>query len=151
MFLFGNTFRLSSNKILLYEKSIKMDKKIISTGAILGMIAIILGAFGAHALKKLLPIDALSTFETGVKYQMYHALFLVFIGILTDLSQKAKRMIYNLVVLGVVFFSGSIYLLATNTLTTFDFKVIGFITPIGGLLLLLAWGTLFLNLVRNKS
>ena len=128
-----------------------MDKKIISTGAILGMIAIILGAFGAHALKKLLPIDALSTFETGVKYQMYHALFLVFIGILTDLSQKAKRMIYNLVVLGVVFFSGSIYLLATNTLTTFDFKVIGFITPIGGLLLLLAWGTLFLNLVRNKS
>ena len=128
-----------------------MDKKIISTGAILGMIAIILGAFGAHALKKLLPIDALSTFETGVKYQMYHALFLVFIGILTDLSQKAKKMIYNLVVLGVVLFSGSIYLLATNTLTTFDFKVIGFITPIGGLLLILAWGTLFLNLVRNKS
>ena len=128
-----------------------MDKKIISTGAILGMIAIILGAFGAHALKKVLPIDALSTFETGVKYQMYHALFLVFIGILTDLSQKAKKMIYNLVVLGVVLFSGSIYLLATNTLTTFDFKVIGFITPIGGLLLILAWGTLFLNLVRNKS
>ena len=128
-----------------------MDKKIISTGAILGMIAIILGAFGAHALKKVLPIDALSTFETGVKYQMYHALFLVFIGILTDLSQKAKKIIYNLVVWGVVFFSGSIYLLATNTLTTFDFKVIGFTTPIGGLLLILAWGTLFLNLVRNKS
>ncbi|MBA4318571.1 MAG: DUF423 domain-containing protein, partial [Flavobacterium sp.] len=85
-----------------------MDKKIISTGAIFGMIAIILGAFGAHALKKVLSIEALSTFETGVKYQMYHALFLVFIGTLNELSLKAKKTIYNLVVFGVLFFSGSI-------------------------------------------
>jgi uncharacterized membrane protein YgdD (TMEM256/DUF423 family) len=128
-----------------------MDKKIISTGAILGMIAIILGAFGAHALKKVLSIEALSTFETGVKYQMYHALFLVLIGTLNELSLKAKKIIYNLVVFGVLFFSGSIYLLATNSLTSFDFKVIGFITPIGGLLLILGWGVLFFNFVKKKS
>src|SRR3970282_2136089 len=128
-----------------------MDKKIISTGAIFGMIAIILGAFGAHALKKVLSIESLSTFETGVKYQMYHALFLVLIGTLNELSQKAKKTIYNLVVFGVLFFSGSIYLLATNSLTSFDFKVIGFITPIGGLLLILAWGVLFFNFVKKKS
>ena len=67
-----------------------MDKKIISTGAILGMVAIILGAFGAHALKKALSIEQLSTFETGVKYQMYHALFLLCIGMNNELSQKAK-------------------------------------------------------------
>jgi uncharacterized membrane protein YgdD (TMEM256/DUF423 family) len=127
-----------------------MDKKIISTGAIFGMIAIILGAFGAHALKKVLSIDALSTFETGVKYQMYHALFLVLIGTL-ELSLKAKKIIYNLVVFGVIFFSGSIYLLATNSLTTFDFKVIGFVTPIGGLLLILAWSVLFFNFIKKKS
>jgi uncharacterized membrane protein YgdD (TMEM256/DUF423 family) len=128
-----------------------MDKKIISTAAIFGMIAIILGAFGVHALKKVLSIEALSTFETGVKYQMYHALFLVLIGTLNELSQKAKKIIYNLVVFGVLFFSGSIYLLATNSLTSFDFKVIGFITPIGGLLLILAWGVLFVNFIKKKS
>jgi uncharacterized membrane protein YgdD (TMEM256/DUF423 family) len=128
-----------------------MDKKIISTGAILGMIAIILGAFGAHALKKVLSIEELSTFETGVKYQMYHALFLLFIGVMTGLSQKAKKIIYNLVVLGIIFFSGSIYLLATNRLTPFDFKIIGFVTPIGGLLLISSWGTLLLNYNNKKS
>jgi uncharacterized membrane protein YgdD (TMEM256/DUF423 family) len=127
-----------------------MDKKIISTGAIFGMIAIILGAFGAHALKKVLTLDELSTFETGVKYQMYHALFLVFIG-MASISQKAKKTIFFLVVIGVIFFSGSIYLLATNSLTTFDFKIIGFVTPIGGLLLISAWGVLFMNYINNKS
>ena len=128
-----------------------MDKKIISTAAILGMIAIILGAFGAHALKKVLSIDQLATFETGVKYQMYHALFLLLIGILTDIAQKTKQKIYYLTLSGVVLFSGSIYLLATNDLTTFNFKIIGFVTPIGGLLLILAWGALLLNYFNKKS
>ena len=128
-----------------------MDRKIISTGAVLGMIAIILGAFGAHALKKVLYIEELSTFETGVRYQMYHALFLIFIGIINELSQKTKKIIYNLVVFGVLLFSGSIYLLATNTLTSFDFKVIGFITPIGGLLLILAWGVLLFHTLMKKA
>jgi uncharacterized membrane protein YgdD (TMEM256/DUF423 family) len=127
-----------------------MDKKIISTGAILGMIAIILGAFGAHALKKVLSMEELSTFETGVRYQMYHALFLIFIGIINELSQKAKKIIYNLVVFGVLLFSGSIYVLATNSLTSFDFKTIGFITPIGGLLLILAWGVLLFHTLMKK-
>lgn len=126
-----------------------MDKKIISTGAILGMIAIILGAFGAHVLKKVLTFEELVTFETGVKYQMYHALFLLFVGLATSLSEKTKKLIYFLVVFGVVFFSGSIYLLATNNLGSFDFKVIGFVTPIGGLLLILAWGTLFFNILKK--
>ena len=127
-----------------------MDKKIIATGAVLGMIAIVLGAFGAHALKKVLTIEELSTFETGVKYQMYHALFLLFIGLATKIPKKAKKTIYLLVVFGVIFFSGSIYLLATNSLILFDFKVIGFITPIGGLLLIMAWGILFFNLLRKN-
>jgi len=73
-----------------------MEKKIISTAAILGMLAIILGAFGAHALKKVLPLDQLATFETGVRYQTYHALFLLLIGIMPNLTQKAKKYIYYL-------------------------------------------------------
>ena len=128
-----------------------MDKKIISTGAIFGMLAIILGAFGAHALKKVLSIEELSTFETGVRYQMYHAFFLLFIGTINELSQKTKKTIYYLVVFGVIFFSGSIYLLATNSMTAFDFKIIGFATPLGGLLLIVAWGVLLLNYINKKS
>ncbi len=128
-----------------------MEKKIMSTAAILGMIAIVLGAFGAHALKKVLSIEQLGTFETGVKYQMYHALFLLFIGCSSAISEKYKRIILNLVISGVLLFSGSIYLLATNDLTSFNFKVIGFITPIGGLLLILSWFFLFLFFLKNNS
>jgi uncharacterized membrane protein YgdD (TMEM256/DUF423 family) len=125
-----------------------MDKKIISTAAVLGMIAIILGAFGAHGLKKVLTIEQLTTFETGVRYQMYHALFLLFIGTTTLINHKLKKTILNLTILGVLFFSGSIYLLATNSLTTIDFKVIGFITPIGGLFLIISWFLLFFDLIK---
>ncbi|MGO4904752.1 DUF423 domain-containing protein [Flavobacterium sp. W20_MBD1_R3] len=128
-----------------------MDKKILTTGTILGMIAIILGAFGAHALKKTLSVEQLVTFETGVRYQMYHALFLLFVGLLKDLSQKTKKTLYTLILTGVILFSGSIYLLATNTLTSFDFSIIGFITPIGGLLLIVAWGILLINILNKKA
>lgn len=128
-----------------------MERKIISTAALLGMIAIVLGAFGAHALKNVLNLEELNTFETGVKYQMYHALFLLFIGTTNLISEKAKKTILYLVITGIIFFSGSIYLLATNSLTAFDFKVIGFITPIGGLLLILAWFILFLNILKKKA
>ncbi len=133
------------------KNNTNMNKRILSTGAILGMIAIILGAFGAHALKKVLSIEQLSTFETGVRYQMYHALFLLFFGLMKDIPQKTKKVIYFLVLFGVILFSGSIYLLATNDLTSFDFKIIGFVTPIGGLLLILGWGVLLMNIMNKKS
>lgn len=128
-----------------------MDKKIISTGAVFGMLAIIFGAFGAHALKKVLSTEQLSTFETGVRYQMYHAFFLLYIGLMKDLPQKAKKTIYLLIVFGVFLFSGSIYLLATNNLTSFDFKTIGFLTPIGGILLIMGWIVLLMNIINKKS
>lgn len=128
-----------------------MNKKIITTAALLGAFAIIFGAFGAHALKKVLAPEQLITFETGVRYQMYHALFLLFIGTLTSLTEKAKKNIYNLVLIGVLLFSGSIYLLATNDLTPFNFKVIGFVTPIGGALLIAAWGVLLYQNCKKKA
>lgn len=128
-----------------------MERKIITTAAILGMIAIVLGAFGAHALKKVLSLEQLNTFETGVKYQMYHALLLLFVGTSKSISAKTQRAVYFLVVLGVLLFSGSIYLLATNDLTTFDFKKMGFVTPIGGLLLIGAWFLVFIDFYKKKS
>nr|WP_315170938.1 DUF423 domain-containing protein [uncultured Flavobacterium sp.] len=128
-----------------------MSKKVITTAALLGMIAIILGAFGAHALKKVLSTDELVTFETGVRYQMYHALFLLFIGLSTSLSEKSQKTIYYLTLSGVLLFSGSIYFLATNSLTSFDFKKIGFITPIGGVLLISAWAVLLFDFLKNNK
>ena len=128
-----------------------MDKKIITTGALMGMVAIILGAFGAHALKKLLTPELLVTFETGVRYQMYHAFFLLLLPNFKTLTEKTKKTIYYLVIFGVLLFSGSIYGLATNYLTPFDFKTIGFVTPIGGLLLIIAWGMLFYDYFKQKQ
>lgn len=127
-----------------------MDRKITATAALLGALGIILGAFGAHALKKVLTLDMLTSYETGVKYQIYHALFLLFVAVSPLVSQKSKKLIYILTVTGVVLFSGSIYLLSCNVLFPVSFKVIGFITPIGGLLLIAAWVTLFLHLFKRK-
>ncbi len=128
-----------------------MQTRILSAAAVLGFTAIVLGAFGAHALRAVLSADQLTSFETGVKYQMYHALFLLFLGTTAVLSDKARRGIYRLTVIGVVLFSFSIYLLTTRNLTGIDLKPIGFITPIGGLLLIVAWFWLFVDLIRKKS
>jgi len=127
-----------------------MERKITSVAALMGMTAIILGAFGAHALKKQLSIEQLGSFEIGVKYQMYHALFLLFFGMNTFLNEKVKKAVFQLVIFGVFFFSGSIYLLTTKAITGVDFKFIGIVTPIGGVLLIMAWSVLFWNVWRVK-
>ena len=127
-----------------------MERKITSVAALLGITAIILGAFGAHALKKQLSVEQLGSFETGVKYQMYHALFLLFLGMNTFLNEKVKKTVFQLVIFGVFFFSGSIYLLTTKAITGVDFKFIGIVTPIGGVLLIIAWSVLFWNVWRAK-
>jgi uncharacterized membrane protein YgdD (TMEM256/DUF423 family) len=128
-----------------------MERKIILTGAFLGVLAIVLGAFGAHALEKVLSAKQLISFETGVRYQMYHAFFLFFVASRKELTLKALKVIYNLVLTGVLFFSGSIYLLTTKNVTSVDFKIIGFVTPIGGLLLIFAWIVLFVTIFKKNS
>ncbi|PXY45257.1 DUF423 domain-containing protein [Flavobacterium hydrophilum] len=128
-----------------------MERKIIITAAIFGMLAIILGAFGAHALKAILIPEQLTSFETGVRYQMYHAFFLFFVASRKELSLKTLKVIYNLVLGGVLLFSGSIFLLTTKNVTTIDFKIIGFVTPIGGFLLIFAWFVLLATFFKKKS
>ena len=128
-----------------------MDKKISITGAWIGMVAIILGAFGAHALKKVLTPEQLISFETGVRYQMYQAFFLFFLASQNDILEKTKKTIFTLILSGTLFFSGSIYLLSTTGITGFNFKPIGFITPIGGLLLILAWGMLGYSILKTRK
>ncbi|GGI55905.1 DUF423 domain-containing protein [Winogradskyella haliclonae] len=127
-----------------------MNKKLLITGSVFGIIAIILGAFAAHGLEKLIDDKAIQSFETGVRYQIYHAFFLLILGSISFIKEKAKSYILVLVSIGVVFFSFSIYALATNTLSGFDFKTIAFITPIGGLLLILAWVILLINILKTR-
>ena len=82
---------------------------------------------------------------------MYHALFLLFIGLIDKISEKTKSTIFYLVFVGVIFFSGSIYGLATNDLTGFDFSKIALITPIGGALLIASWAILLINFLKYKE
>ena len=127
-----------------------MNKKILITGSVLGILGIILGAFAAHGLEKLVDTDAINTFETGVRYQMNHAFFLLILGGTSFVSLKTKKVVFYLVLIGLLFFSGSIYGLATNTLSGFDFKAIAMITPIGGLLLILAWVFMLIGIIKNE-
>ncbi|MEO6347891.1 MAG: DUF423 domain-containing protein [Aquaticitalea sp.] len=128
-----------------------MNKTILVTATILGITGIILGAFAAHGLKELIPVESIQTFETGAKYQMYHAFFLLVVGTSNLVQLKMKKIIFYLTLVGILFFSGSIYGLATNSITGFDFKTFGFITPIGGLLLISAWTVLLISFLKLKS
>jgi uncharacterized membrane protein YgdD (TMEM256/DUF423 family) len=127
-----------------------MDRKIIATAAFFGLTSVILGAFGAHALKEILSPGQLATFETGVRYQMYHALFLLFLGTNAGISAKTRKTVFYLISGGIILFSGSVYLLATNTVPNIN-KIIGPITPLGGLLLIIGWFLVFLDFLKKKS
>jgi uncharacterized membrane protein YgdD (TMEM256/DUF423 family) len=128
-----------------------MNKKILIAAGVLGMLAVLLGAFAAHGLETLISSEAIETFQTGVRYQMYHALFLLFVASTSYLNNSIKKRILYLIVIGIVLFSGSIYGLATNSLTPFDFKGIAFITPIGGLLLILSWFLMLVSAIKIKA
>jgi uncharacterized membrane protein YgdD (TMEM256/DUF423 family) len=123
-----------------------MNQFTLVFAAIFGMLAIILGAFGAHALKKILNDDQLKSFETGVKYQMYHAIVLLILGFQLEFTQPIESyMVYSFIG-GILLFSFSIYGLVISSAKNKKMRFLGPITPMGGLLLTMGWG-LFLYLV----
>jgi uncharacterized membrane protein YgdD (TMEM256/DUF423 family) len=128
-----------------------MNKRILIWAAIFAIIAIVFGAFGAHKLKELLTPQSLSSFETGVRYQMYHVFLLLFLGLYDGISDTAKKSIFYVVIIGVIFFSGSIYLLSTSCITGVDFSPIGIVTPIGGVLLIAGWALLLRSFINIKK
>lgn len=128
-----------------------MENRITITGLFFGVTSIILGAFGAHALKNYLTPEQLISFETGVRYQMYHALFLLFLAKNESINLKTKKTVFYLISIGVVLFSFSIFLLTTKNVTSIDFKFLGPITPVGGLLLISGWMILFINFFKRKE
>ena len=147
-FVSTNVLNTKSKRNL--NQTLLMNKKILVTGAIVGIIGIVLGAFAAHGLEKLVDAEAIKSFETGVRYQIYHALLLLILGGTSFITGKRKKVMFYLIVIGLIFFSGSIYGLATNDLSSFDFKSIAMITPVGGLLLILAWVVMLIDLLKSK-
>ncbi len=116
-------------------------------GAFYGLLAVILGAFGAHALKKKLTPEQLHSFETGVKYQMYHALVLLVLGFNLGFDRPLDSYIVNCFVFGTLLFSFSIYGLCISTSNGKKLRFLGPITPLGGLLLVAGWALLLYSFV----
>ena len=112
-----------------------MFKNLIIT-CFLGLTAIILGAFGAHALKEILSLEQLNSFETAVRYQMYHVIVLLIVNLFDGFTIKQKNTISILFFIAILLFSGSIYLIQLTQITA---KSIWFITPLGGLFFIIGW------------
>ncbi len=119
-------------------------------GAAYGMLSVILGAFGAHALKKILSVERLGSFETGVRYQMYAAFFLLIAGYILKFDTSSQKWISILMIAGTILFSFSIYFLSLQDYLGANLKFLGPITPLGGLFMILAWLMLIFYFVKNK-
>ncbi|UWX60531.1 DUF423 domain-containing protein [Chryseobacterium oranimense] len=119
-------------------------------GAVYGMLSVILGAFGAHALKKILSVERLESFETGVRYQMYAAFFLLIIGYILKFETTSEKWISILMIAGTFLFSVSIYFLSLQDYLGANLKFLGPITPLGGLLMILSWGMLIFYFLKNR-
>jgi uncharacterized membrane protein YgdD (TMEM256/DUF423 family) len=126
-----------------------MNKRIVITSLIIFILAIILGAFGAHGLKKYLNIEQLNSFEVGIRYQFYQAIALLIIGFNADKFNITLNKFLLFSILGIVFFSGSIYLLSIANIFNWNKAFIGPITPIGGLILILNWSFLIYKIRKN--
>lgn len=116
-------------------------------GSFYGLLAIIFGAFGAHALKKKLTTEQLHSFETGVKYQMYHAILLVVLSFNLGFDQPIDKYIVNCFVIGTLLFSFSIYGLCLSASKGKKLRFLGPITPVGGLILVIGWGLLLYSFI----
>lgn len=140
----------------------KLDKNIMLTAAILGALTIAIGAFGAHGLKALVDDSAIRTFETGVRYQMYHVLALLLVGMWAGFGERqpseialviasTKKWVYRFFGFGMLLFSGSLYILALKEVLPFSVSFLGPVTPFGGLLFVIGWLRLGYGLIQLKS
>lgn len=128
-----------------------MNKKIVTTAAVLGMLAVITGAFGAHGLKAKLEPQQLQVWGTAVQYHFYHVFALLFLAMLSRTTTGLAYASYWLFTLGIVFFSGSLYLLSCAGILGWSWlRALGPITPIGGLLFIAGWITLALAAWKQK-
>jgi uncharacterized membrane protein YgdD (TMEM256/DUF423 family) len=128
-----------------------MQKIFLSLGASFAALAVILGAFGAHTLKEKLAPEQLQVFEMGVRYQMYHAFALIILALLIDkLNQPLMNYSGWSFIAGIIFFSGSLYLLASKSILGIEsWKFLGPITPLGGLCFIAGWVLLAVRVFKK--
>ena len=119
-------------------------------GGIYGLLSVILGAFGAHAFKKILSVERLESFETGVRYQMYAAFFLLIVGYILKFETTSEKWISILMIAGTFLFSVSIYFLSFQDVWGVNLKFLGPITPLGGLFMILSWAMLIWYFAKTK-
>lgn len=124
------------------------SKSLIVTAGLLGCIAVMLGALGAHALKNALTPEQIDSFNTAVRYQMWHALALLALLFLGE-KIKGLKLIFWLWLIGVILFSGSIYLLNIDELINQNLSFLGPITPLGGICLIAGWIALVIGALRR--
>jgi len=130
-----------------------MHKGFLIVASIFGMLSVALGAFGAHALKKIVPPETVASFETGVRYQFYHTFALLMVAVLFG-NFPGKWMTWAgwLFILGIVLFSGSLYILtAMKAASTVGLRGIGIITPFGGLLFIAGWLCLLIAVITSAN
>ncbi|MGC4036360.1 MAG: DUF423 domain-containing protein [Chitinophagaceae bacterium] len=129
-----------------------MHKGFLKTAAALGALAVILGAFGAHGLKQIVPADTVSTFQTGVQYQMYHTLALLAVAIVFErFPNRLIALAGTFFIVGIILFSGSLYALtALKATETVGLNGIGIVTPFGGLFFIAGWLLLFAGLSKKS-
>ena len=127
-----------------------MDKKIVLTGAILILLSIVLGAFGAHGLKKIIDEYGLEIFEKGTQYQMYIGISLLTVGLSADKLDFDLKWFYRLSTLGIIIFAGFLYLLSFKSIIP-EVKIAGAIVPIGGSLMIIAWCVFIFKLIKSKQ
>jgi uncharacterized membrane protein YgdD (TMEM256/DUF423 family) len=128
-----------------------MQKSTVLIGAIFIVVAIILGAFGAHALKAVLSEEKLLSFETGVRYQLIQGVSLLVIGLNSKTLGFELKLIERLLIIGTILFSISIYLLALAELMGISMKWLGPVTPIGGSLMIIGWFVFIFRLILQKQ
>ncbi len=128
-----------------------MYKRALTAGAMFAALAVILGAFGAHALKEKLAVDQLAVFETGVRYQFYHSFALLITGVVFPaFPAKSLRLAATFFIAGIVLFSGSLYAMSLLSITGASLGPVGIFTPIGGLFFIMGWMAFFLGVMKKQ-
>ncbi|MBT5923381.1 MAG: DUF423 domain-containing protein [Cellvibrionales bacterium] len=124
-----------------------MAKLFIQLAAINGALAVMIGAFGAHALKARLTPELLSVYETGVQYHFWHTLALLAVGLLAFQLPDSRALIASGIafIIGIILFSGSLYLLASTDIRQLGFMPVGLITPFGGMSFIIGWLLLLIS------
>lgn len=119
-------------------------------GSIFMLKAILLGAIATHYLERFISTEAIVSFEVGVRYLTYHALALLVLSSISFSSKRVKQNIFNLITLGILLFSGSIFLLSFQAVIPFSLHFLGPITPIGGGFLIIGWCLVVWSLIKRS-